>query len=75
MITSQSSSSAGYYGPASTAAGSSIQGRAKDDGRTIRRRKELSEQELFEAQQLIRSGVLPVEQYPTYDAEGGMGRN
>lgn len=32
----------------------------------------LSEQELFEAQQLMRSGVLPVEQYPTYDPELGM---
>ncbi len=32
----------------------------------------LSEHELYEAQQLIRSGVLPVEQYPTYDANLGM---
>jgi ATP-dependent RNA helicase DHX8/PRP22 len=40
---------------------------------TIRRRKQLTEHELFEAQQLIRSGVLPVEQYPTFDAEGGLG--
>jgi ATP-dependent RNA helicase DHX8/PRP22 len=32
----------------------------------------LTEQELFEAQQLVRSGVLPVEQYPTYDPELGM---
>jgi ATP-dependent RNA helicase DHX8/PRP22 len=37
----------------------------------LRRKKQLTEQELFEAQQLIRSGVLPVEQYPTYDAQGG----
>lgn len=35
--------------------------------------KTLKEHELFEAQQLIRSGVLPVEQYPTFDAEGGQG--
>lgn len=39
----------------------------------MRRQKQLTEQELFEAQQLIRSGVLPVEQYPTFDNEGGMG--
>lgn len=39
----------------------------------VRRAKQLTEHELFEAQQLIRSGVLPVEQYPTFDAEGGMG--
>ncbi|KAL7515728.1 hypothetical protein ACHAXN_012885 [Cyclotella atomus] len=39
----------------------------------VRRTKQLTEHELFEAQQLIRSGVLPVEQYPTFDAEGGMG--
>jgi ATP-dependent RNA helicase DHX8/PRP22 len=32
----------------------------------------LTEHELFEAQQLIKSGVLPVEQYPTYDPELGM---
>ena len=44
-----------------------------DSDRVVRRAKQLTEQELFEAQQLIRSGVLPVEQYPTFDAEGGMG--
>ncbi len=38
-----------------------------------RRAKQLTEQELFEAQQLIRSGVLAVDQYPTFDKEGGMG--
>ncbi len=38
-----------------------------------RRRKQLTEQELFEAQQLIRSGVLGVEHYPTFDSAGGMG--
>lgn len=32
----------------------------------------LTEHELYEAQQLIRSGVLPVEQYPTYDPNLGM---
>ena len=36
-----------------------------------RRRRPLTEHEQFEAQQLIRSGVLPVEQYPTYDADFG----
>jgi len=60
----------GHYGPASAGG----KGRPADGGgRTVRRAKQLTEQELFEAQQLIRSGVLPVEQYPTYDAEGGMG--
>lgn len=43
------------------------------EGAEIRRRKQLTEQELFEAQQLIRSGVLGVEQYPTFDASGGLG--
>ena len=38
-----------------------------------RRTKQLTEQELFEARQLINSGVLAVDQYPTFDAEGGMG--
>mmetsp|Transcript_12057 Transcript_12057/g.28301 ORF Transcript_12057/g.28301 Transcript_12057/m.28301 type:complete len:1283 (-) Transcript_12057:45-3893(-) len=42
-------------------------------GGGVRRKKVLTEQELFEAQQLIRSGVLPVEQYPTFDQEGGLG--
>lgn len=42
-------------------------------GGGVRRAKQLTEQELFEAQQLIRSGVLPVEQYPTFDNEGGLG--
>lgn len=44
-----------------------------NSGGGVRRKQQLTEQELFEAQQLIRSGVLPVEQYPTFDNEGGMG--
>lgn len=48
-------------------------GSAGAGGNAVRRAKQLTEQELFEAQQLIRSGVLPVEQYPTFDAEGGLG--
>ncbi|CAB9530521.1 splicing factor ATP-dependent RNA helicase [Seminavis robusta] len=36
-----------------------------------RRKQQLTEHELYEAQQLIRSGVLPVEEYPTYDAAAG----
>ena len=52
-------------GGAATARGNS--------GGGVRRKQQLTEQELFEAQQLIRSGVLPVEQYPTFDAEGGLG--
>jgi ATP-dependent RNA helicase DHX8/PRP22 len=46
----------------------------KNDEQQQRRRTKapLTEQELYEAQQLIRSGVLPVEQYPTYDPELGM---
>ena len=35
--------------------------------------KRLSEAELWEARQLIASGVLPVTEYPTFDAEGGTG--
>lgn len=42
------------------------------DSAPRRRKEKLTEQELFEAQQLMRSGVLPVEQYPTYDPELGM---
>ena len=38
-----------------------------------RRRKQLTEQELFEAMQLIRSGVLGIEQYPTFDTSSGLG--
>jgi len=72
LLRSQIQSSAGngdkgnYYGPAG--------GRKnQNEGATVRRAKQLTEHELFEAQQLIRSGVLPVEQYPTFDAEGGLG--
>lgn len=67
MINSQMAAT-GHYGPASVA--------TKSDGgssRTVRGAKGLSEKELWEAQLLIRSGVLPVEQYPTFDTEGGMG--
>ena len=65
MINSQMTT-AGHYGPAS---------RKTDDGssRTVRGARGLSEKELWEAQLLIRSGVLPVDQYPTFDTEGGMG--
>jgi ATP-dependent RNA helicase DHX8/PRP22 len=55
---------------AAAASSSSVQG---NNSGGVRRTKQLTEQELFEAQQLIRSGVLPVEQYPTFDNEGGMG--
>ena len=59
-----------YLAPAArTSAG----GGGGGGGTAVRRAKQLTEQELYEAQQLIRSGVLPVEQYPTFDSEGGMG--
>lgn len=58
-----------YYGPASSNSYSNKSGSQA----TVRRAKQLTEHELFEAQQLIRSGVLPVDQYPTFDSEGGMG--
>lgn len=35
--------------------------------------KHLSEQEMWEARQLIASGVLPVSEYPTFDPDSGMG--
>ena len=57
----------GHYGPAQ---------QTQDIGassRAVRGAQGLSEKELWEAQLLIRSGVLPVDQYPTFDAEGGMG--
>jgi ATP-dependent RNA helicase DHX8/PRP22 len=63
-----------YMNPSMTAAAAASS--ASDQGNNgggVRRTKQLTEQELFEAQQLIRSGVLPVEQYPTFDNEGGMG--
>ena len=64
----QDSSSRGdYYGHNSNVGGGA------GSGGSIRRKQQLTEQELFEAQQLIRSGVLPVEQYPTFDGEGGLG--
>jgi ATP-dependent RNA helicase DHX8/PRP22 len=48
----------------------------KDEGNedNVRgRRKKLSSPELWEARQLINAGILPVNEYPTYDQEGGMG--
>jgi ATP-dependent RNA helicase DHX8/PRP22 len=67
MISSQIAS-AGHYGPSGADGGDGAKG-----SRTVRGAKGLSEKELWEAQLLIRSGVLPVEQYPTFDTEGGMG--
>lgn len=46
---------------------------AEDDLQSNKRRKQLSAAELWEARQLINAGVLPVSQYPTFDAEGGNG--
>jgi ATP-dependent RNA helicase DHX8/PRP22 len=45
-----------------------------DDGseKHMRLHKRLSDAELWEAQQLISSGVLPVEDYPTFDEETGL---
>ncbi|EED95910.1 ATP dependent RNA helicase [Thalassiosira pseudonana CCMP1335] len=56
-----------------TAASASAAVEEEADNITQRQLQGLTEQELFEAQQLIRSGVLPVEQYPTFDNEGGLG--
>jgi ATP-dependent RNA helicase DHX8/PRP22 len=48
-------------------------GRKQNSDTAVRRTKQLTDHEIYEAQQLIRSGVLPTEQYPTFDSEGGMG--
>lgn len=56
----------GHYGPAQLKTDEA-------NSRTVRGAQGLSEKELWEAQLLIRSGVLPVDQYPTFDSEGGMG--
>ncbi|KAL7445799.1 hypothetical protein ACHAXM_011370 [Skeletonema potamos] len=61
-----------YMNPTMRAAAASAGDQDFNSG-GVRRQKQLTEQELFEAQQLIRSGVLPVEQYPTFDNEGGLG--
>lgn len=61
-----------YMNPTMRAAAASA-GDQGYNGGGVRRTKQLTEQELFEAQQLIRSGVLPVEEYPTFDTEGGLG--
>ena len=37
------------------------------------KKKKLSAQEIWEVKQLIQSGVLPVTEYPTFDAESGLG--
>ena len=43
-----------------------------DEEKSFRAKKRLSSPELWEARQLISSGVLPVEDYPTFDAETGL---
>lgn len=58
----------GRAGGAGAGAGGGI-GASAEPHRPIRR---LSSPERFEAQQLIASGVLPVEEYPTFDEEVGM---
>ena len=53
---------------------SGIKLKAEDEDFTERKRpgKKLSETELWEAKQLIASGVLSVEEYPTFDDQEGM---
>ncbi|CAM9955713.1 unnamed protein product, partial [Ectocarpus sp. 12 AP-2014] len=46
---------------------------AEEEKKSQRAGKHLSEQEMWEARQLIASGVLPVSEYPTFDPESGMG--
>jgi ATP-dependent RNA helicase DHX8/PRP22 len=43
----------------------------QERNKPVRRAKQLTEHELFEAQQLMNSGVLPVDQYPIFDKDGG----
>ena len=45
----------------------------ENDSNKRRAPKRLSSPELWEAQQLINAGVLPITEYPTFDAESGMG--
>ncbi len=47
--------------------------RLLEDDAQPRSRKKLSSPELWEARQLINAGVLPISEYPTFDAEGGRG--
>ncbi|KAJ1457045.1 P-loop containing nucleoside triphosphate hydrolase protein [Pelagophyceae sp. CCMP2097] len=44
----------------------------EDEQATRRQQKKLSSPELWEARQLISAGVLPVEQWPTFDSERGL---
>ena len=44
-----------------------------EDENNGHRRKKLSSPELWEVKQLIQSGVLPVSEYPTFDAGSGFG--
>lgn len=46
---------------------------AEEETKGVRASKHLSEQEQWEARQLINSGVLPVSEYPTFDPDSGMG--
>ncbi|CAM9814228.1 unnamed protein product, partial [Scytosiphon promiscuus] len=46
---------------------------AEEEKKSQRAGKHLSEQEMWEARQLIASGVLPVSEYPTFDPDSGMG--
>mmetsp|Transcript_9795 Transcript_9795/g.12843 ORF Transcript_9795/g.12843 Transcript_9795/m.12843 type:complete len:1251 (+) Transcript_9795:39-3791(+) len=46
---------------------------AEEEARSLRQKKRLSSPELWEAQQLINSGVLPVSEYPTFDPDSGDG--
>eukprot|EP00958_Prasinococcus_capsulatus_P028410 scaffold6691_cov358-Prasinococcus_capsulatus_cf.AAC.17 len=71
------SSSSNPTGPGSNQSLRGLSGltlRPEDEDLSERKRpgKKLSETELWEAKQLIASGVLSVDEYPTFDEEEGM---
>ena len=45
----------------------------EEEQKRKRGQKKMSDNELWEAQQLIKAGVLSVAEYPTFDSESGMG--
>ncbi|CAM9579809.1 unnamed protein product [Ectocarpus fasciculatus] len=78
QVQSSYSQLGGISNPASTSGGrgvatSAIRSNFDEDDKPRRQTKKLSSPELWEARQLINSGVLPVTEYPTFDAEGGFG--
>lgn len=70
-LDSRSSDNRSWINPSAPGMQGGLQQHADDDSKPQRSAKRMSSPERWEARQLINSGVLSIEDYPTFDEENG----